>query len=183
VIRVSGDGRNVFYVNRLRLVLGEVSASRLTRLLTVVILWLRIVVIQGVAMSSSIRRSPRPLSPAQREIMEILWDRGELTAAMVRQVLSEDRQLARNTVRTMLQRMEEKGWLKHRSEGRTFLFSPAVPRAVTIGQRVLELVESLCGGSPEALMTALLEHRGLTTEETKRIREMLDSAEPHKDRS
>jgi BlaI family penicillinase repressor len=134
-------------------------------------------------MSPSPRKSPRPLSPAQREIMEILWDRGELTATMVRQALPEDRQLARNTVRTMLQRMEEKGWLKHRAEGRTFFYSPAVPRAVTIGQRVLELLDSLCGGSPETLMTALLEQRELTKEEAKRIKEMLDSAESHEDPS
>ena len=126
-------------------------------------------------MSTRPENSPRPLSPAQREIMEILWGQGELSAAMVREALPEQRRLARNTVRTMLDRMEEKGWITHRTEGRTFYYSPTLPRTATVGQRVVELVDSLCGGSPETLMTALLEHRGLTQEETDRIRKMLDS--------
>ena len=126
------------------------------------------------------RRSQKtlpPLSPAQREIMEILWDRGELSAAEVRRSLSDRRKLARNTVRTMLERMEAKGWLKHRAEGRTFYYSPALPRTVGVGHRLLELVDTLCGGSAETLMTALLECRGLTKEEAKRIRTMLDTVE------
>ncbi|MHC4402096.1 MAG: BlaI/MecI/CopY family transcriptional regulator [Planctomycetota bacterium] len=126
------------------------------------------------------KKSLPPLSPAQREVMEILWERGELTAAQVRAALSEHRELARNTVRTMLDRMERKGWLKHRAEGRTFYYAPVYPRTLTIGQRVLDLVDTVCGGSPETLMTALLEYRGVTKEEAKRIRAMLDSIESTK---
>ncbi|NQT14353.1 MAG: BlaI/MecI/CopY family transcriptional regulator [Planctomycetes bacterium] len=128
-------------------------------------------------MSRRREKTPRPLSPAQREVMEILWDHGELSATEVRRSLSGRRELARNTVRTMLERMEAKGWLKHRTEGRTFYYSPALPHTVTVGQRVLEVVDTLCGGSAETLMTALLEYRGLTKDEAKRIRAMLDTVE------
>jgi predicted transcriptional regulator len=69
-----------------------------------------------------------PLSPAQQEIMEIVWDKGEVAAVEVRQLLARGRVLARETVRTTLERMEEKGWLKHRVVGRTFFYSAAVPR-------------------------------------------------------
>ena len=120
------------------------------------------------------------LSQSQREIMEIVWERGEVSAIDVREILSEKRDLAKNTVRTLLERMEGKGWLKHREDGRTFVYSAAQPREASIGQKVLEVVEHVCGGSPEELMTALLDYRGLTAQELKRIRAMLDEAKASK---
>jgi predicted transcriptional regulator len=116
------------------------------------------------------------LSQSQREIMEIVWDCGEVSAIEVRDILSKNRDLAKNTVRTLLDRMEEKGWLKHREDGRTYLYSAAQPREASIGQKVLEVVEHVCGGSPEELVTALLDYRGLSPQELKRIRTMLDEA-------
>lgn len=117
------------------------------------------------------------LSPAQREIMVILLDRGEATAQEVRQVLSLTRKVARNTVRTLLERMEDKGWLKHRVEGRTFFYSAARPRNDAIGRKVREIVDTVCGGSPERLVAALLDYRGLRTDELQRIRQLLDEAQ------
>jgi predicted transcriptional regulator len=122
------------------------------------------------------------LSPAQREIMEIVWQRGEVTANEVRRALSRTREVARNTVRTLLERMEDKGWLEHRAEGRTFLYRAARPRHDTIGQKVREIVETVCGGSPETLVSALLDYRGLRPEELKRIRQLLDDAEAERGR-
>jgi BlaI family penicillinase repressor len=72
--------------------------------------------------------------------------------------------------------MEEKGWLTHREVGRAHRYAPAVPREATIGNKVIELIDTLCGGSPEALMSALLDHRGLSDAEAGRIRTMLDAA-------
>jgi len=115
------------------------------------------------------------LSVAQLEIMEIIWQRGEASARELREILSETREVARNTVRTLLERMEEKGWLVHREEGRTFLYSAARPREATVGQKVIEVIDQVCGGSPDALMTAILDYRGLTPAELKRIRNMLDN--------
>jgi predicted transcriptional regulator len=123
------------------------------------------------------RRSELPeLTPAQGEIMDIVWERGEVSASEVRRVLSRRRQVARNTVRTLLERLEEKGWIRHREEGRTFLYSAAQPRQATIGQKVQAIVETICGGSAEALVTALLDYRGLNSGELERIRQMLARA-------
>jgi predicted transcriptional regulator len=116
------------------------------------------------------------LSTAQREIMEVIWERGEISAREMREALSQTREVARNTVRTLLERMEEKGWLVHREQGRTFLYSAARPREETVGQKVIEVIDQVCGGSPEALMTAILDYRGLTPSELKRIRSLLDVA-------
>jgi BlaI family transcriptional regulator, penicillinase repressor len=122
------------------------------------------------------RRELPELTPAQVEIMEIIWDCGEVSASEVRRILSRTRKVARNTVRTLLERMEEKGWIRHREEGRTFLYMAAQPREATIGQKVQEVVETVCGGSAEALVTALLDYRGLNAGELMRIRQMLAKA-------
>ena len=128
------------------------------------------------------RRALPGLSQSQREIMEIVWDRGEVSAVDVREILSVKRDLAKNTVRTLLERMEVKGWLKHRENGRTYLYSAAQPREASIGQKVREIVETVCGGSPETLVTALLDYRGLRADELKRIRQLLDQAQAGKGR-
>ena len=120
----------------------------------------------------------RELSPAQRRIMEIVWRRPGISANEVRRELAATgRKVARNTARTLLQRMEDKGWLTHVEQDRTFLYSPACPRSETIGRKVREILETLCGGSPETLITALLDYRGLRQDELKRIRAMLDREE------
>ena len=120
---------------------------------------------------------PAPLTAAQREIMELVWERGEVTVSAVRDALSGRRDLARNTVQTMMVRLEEKGWLRHREDGRTFVYSANKPRAVSLGARVAQMVDRLFAGSPEEMVTALLEYRGLTAGEAERIRQMIERAE------
>jgi BlaI family transcriptional regulator, penicillinase repressor len=126
------------------------------------------------------RLPDEPLSHAQKEIMEIVWEKGEVAAIEVRELLADGRELARETVRTMLERMEDKGWLKHRVVGRTFFYSAAVSRDATAGQKVIELIDTVCGGSPERLMTALLDYRGLSAEEAARIEALIKQARESK---
>jgi len=121
-------------------------------------------------------KNKTPLSRAQREIMEIIWDMDEAGVLEVTRVLNKQRPVARNTVRTLMERMKDKGWLTHRVEGRSYLYSATVPREESLGQRVMDMVDKACGGDPEKLMLALVKYRGLSDEETKRIRKMLDQA-------
>jgi predicted transcriptional regulator len=118
-----------------------------------------------------------PLTDSQREIMEVIWQRGEATVSDVREALSAHREVARNTVQTMIVRLEERGWLTHREEGRTFIYRASVPRAASLGARVAQMVDRLFAGSPEEMVTALIEYRGLSPDEAARIRAMIDAAE------
>jgi BlaI family transcriptional regulator, penicillinase repressor len=122
------------------------------------------------------RRTLRELSPAQHQIMNCIWEHGELSVSGVLAVLAPRRKVARNTVRTLLARMEEKGWLKHREEGRTFLYSAAKPKQTTVGEKIADVMERLCGGSLETLMAALIDFRELSDDELGRIRRMVDQA-------
>jgi len=119
-----------------------------------------------------------PLTKAQREIMEIVWAQGEVTVTEVRDTLKKrKRELARNTVMTVMVRLEERGWLQHREQGRTFVYSAARPKTVSLGAKVSQMVDRLFAGSPEDLVNALIEYRGLSNDETERIREMIEQAE------
>lgn len=118
-----------------------------------------------------------PLTDAQREIMEIVWEHEEVTVSEVRDILAKRRELARNTVQTMIVRLEEKGWLKHREEGRTFVYSAKRPRTMSLGAKVSQMVDRLFAGSPEEMVTALLKYRGLSPDEAERIRAMIGEAE------
>ncbi|MEM7473435.1 MAG: BlaI/MecI/CopY family transcriptional regulator [Planctomycetota bacterium] len=116
------------------------------------------------------------LSEKQREIMEVVWELGEASVFEVRDELAKQRDVARNTVRTMMERLEERGWLTHRVIGRTHFYSALVDRHDNLGQRVVDVVDKVCGGSPENLMSALLEFRGLSSEEIARIEKILKEA-------
>ena len=116
------------------------------------------------------------LSEAQLEIMHVVWDGGEVTVTDVWNVLARRRPVARNTVLTLMDRLEKKGWLRRRADGAAHYYTAAVPRAATLGQVVHRLVDAAFAGSAEALVLALLEGRGVSDEEARRIRQLIDKA-------
>ena len=121
-----------------------------------------------------------PLSDTQLEIMNVVWERGEATVAQVWKTLAARRKVARNTVQTLLTRLEEKGWLQHRREGNAFFYSAAVPREATRKHLVERLLDTAFEGSTEGLVMALLSQRGVSKDEADRIRALIDEAEKHK---
>ena len=123
------------------------------------------------------KSDPGPLTRAQRDIMEVVWAAGEVTVTEVRDALAKKRELARNTIQTMMVRLDERGWLQHREQGRTFIYSAARPKIVSLGAKVSQMVDRLFAGSPENLVNALIEYRGLSTDESQRIRDMIEQAD------
>ncbi len=118
-----------------------------------------------------------PLSEAQMDIMAAVWDRGEVTVADVWKAVTARRRVARSTVLTMITRLVEKGWLCCDQEGHAFRYRAAVPREATLGTVVRRLVDTAFGGSAEGLVMALLHGRGVSKEEARRIKKMIDRAE------
>jgi len=126
-------------------------------------------------MAKSDRQLPA-LSPAQLEIMHVVWEGGEVTVTDAWSVLAQRRPVARNTILTLMDRLEKKGWLKRRADGQTHYYTAAVPRASTLGGVVHRLVDAAFAGSAEALVLALLEGRGVSAAEARRIRQLIDNA-------
>ena len=117
-----------------------------------------------------------PLSDGQVEMMNVIWDRGEVTVGEVWETLSGRRGVSRNTVQTTMTRLEEKGWLKHRTVGQTFIYQAAQPRSSALGQMVARLVDNAFDGSAEGLVMALLQGRGVSASEARRIQKMIKDA-------
>jgi predicted transcriptional regulator len=118
------------------------------------------------------RKTP-PISKAQREIMEIVWQRGEVGVGQVWRTLAARRPVTRNTVLTVITRLAAKGWLVPRREGNAFRYTAAFPKETARADEVRRLVDTVFDGSAEGLVMTLLECGGLTPQESKRIREMI----------
>ncbi len=125
-------------------------------------------------------RKPPRLSEAQLEIMNIVWDMGEAIVADVWNKLSARRPIARNTVQTTMTRLEEKGWLSHKTDGKTFRYSAAFTRASALRRAVSRLADTAFGGSTEDLVIALLDGRTISKNEAGRIRAIIKKAEEKK---
>lgn len=120
------------------------------------------------------------LSDAQLEIMNVVWDQGECSVAAVWKVLHERRGISRNTVHTLIVRLEEKGWLSHREDAGAFLYRATISRERTQRQTVLKLVQTVFNGSTEGLVLALLGSGTLSKGEAARIRQLIDNAKSRK---
>jgi len=110
--------------------------------------------------------SPSDLGNLERQVMQLVWTRGPLTAETVREHLN--RPLKESTVRTVLHRLEEKGYLTHTVENRTFIYQAVEARQKVAAKAVQRIVDWFCNGSVEELLvgmvdTAVLDARQLQT--------------------
>ncbi len=113
------------------------------------------------------------LGDLQHAIMAVLWERGEATAAAVHEALREERGLAPTTIATMLRKMEDKGVVAHRAEGRQFVYRPTVSEELVRRSMVGELVERLFGGDPKALVAHLVSEHEIAPAELAELRRRL----------
>jgi predicted transcriptional regulator len=123
------------------------------------------------------KRELPPLSEGQLEIMNVVWDRGEATVGEVWKSLCESRPVSRNTVSTIMTRLEEKGWLRQRNRGAAFSYSAAHSREKVLPTLVRRLVDGAFRGSAAGLVLALVEGGRLSADEIERIKAMLEKAE------
>lgn len=121
-----------------------------------------------------------PLSEVQHEVMGVVWDLGRCSASDVWKVLEERRGVSRNTVHTLLVRLEEKGWLTRDTEDGNVLFSAAVSRESTQQQCVRRLIDTVFDGSAEGLVLTLLNQSNLSAAEAARIRKLISQAKGKK---
>ena len=117
------------------------------------------------------------LTAAQLEIMDLFWREGELGVAQVWKQLAEERDVARNTVQTMLSRLADKGWLSVRTQGNACYYRAARPRKSALRKMVIALLDSAFSGSASGLVMTVLENHKLSPEEAKRIRQLIDRAQ------
>src|SRR5262245_29946651 len=116
-----------------------------------------------------------PLSDTQLEIMNVIWQRGEASVSDVWKTLAERRPVARNTIHTLIVRLEEKGWLTHRQDG-GFLYAATVSREDAQRQTVQRLIDTVFAGSAEGLVLTLLGSGAVSKSELEQIRRRIETA-------
>jgi BlaI family penicillinase repressor len=125
--------------------------------------------------------SRHTLGDLQHAIMRVLWSSGEATTAEVHDALYGERGLAPTTIATMLRKMEDKGVVDHRVDGRHFVYRATVSEDEVRSSMVGELLERLFAGDPAALVSHLVTDRGMDEAELENLRTLLDAAESGKD--
>ena len=119
-------------------------------------------------------RRSKVLTEVELELMEIIWEQGESTAASVRKALSSTRQSARTTVRTMLEILERKGYLRHRAEGRIHVYEPVIDREEGTRRMIRYLADRISGGSTSLLVQHILKVEQMSGEELNQIKHWVE---------
>ena len=116
--------------------------------------------------------------PTEREleILKILWNRGAATVRDVYEEMSRTSPLVQNTVQSFLRTMEKKGLVDHRTEGRTFIYSPRVRRDEAAQGLVSRLLQKVFDGAMDQLVQSALALRPVTPEELARLESMISEA-------
>jgi BlaI family transcriptional regulator, penicillinase repressor len=121
------------------------------------------------------------LGELQLAIMRVLWQEGEATVATVHAALRDQGDRALTTIATMLKKMEAKGVVTHRTDGRQFVFRPTVTEAAVKRTMVRDLTSSLFAGDVAALVTHLIDQEGIDPDELAELRAKIAEREAQED--
>jgi len=113
--------------------------------------------------------SARPLTDLQQAILEFIWSHGPVTAEQVREALLPGRRLKDPTVRTLLRRLEARGYLTHRLQGKVFLYQAAVRRHSLGARAVRHIIDRFWQGSAEQFLVGMVDEKVLSIAEIERL--------------
>ncbi len=116
-----------------------------------------------------------PLANSELAVINLLWQNDRLTARQIREQLYPDATKTQHgTVQKLLQRLEEKGYVKRDRSLAVHLFSAVISRQTYAGQQLESLADKLTAGSFAPLITHLVEAKKISRDEINRIRAILD---------
>jgi len=114
------------------------------------------------------------LGELEREVMQLVWAQGSITAEEAREQLG--RKLKESTVRTVLRRLEDKGFVKHTVQGRAYHFVPTEARGAVAAKAVQRVVDWFCDGSLEEVLTGMVENASLSPRQLQALSEEIATA-------
>ncbi len=117
------------------------------------------------------------LTELQLAILHILWESGEATTQQVHAAMAEVRGLALTTVATLLSRLEKRGVLSHRKEGRQYVYWALVTEKEVRHSKVRELTASLFEGDPSALVRHLVRAHDVDRDQLERLVDIIEEAD------
>jgi BlaI family transcriptional regulator, penicillinase repressor len=122
------------------------------------------------------KKELRAMSPAETEILRLVWQLGAATVQQIQEALQGNRKVAYKTVQTLLRRLEGKGYLIHKAKGKAHIFCPAVKREAVVKRTVLEFLDRLFGGDPKPLMQFLAREGRIGSEDIEELKKLIDES-------
>jgi BlaI family transcriptional regulator, penicillinase repressor len=120
---------------------------------------------------------PKPgrasLSGLENKVMRVVWQQGQATAELVRASLAESGDIKDSTVRTILRRLEQKGYVSHETEGRTYVYRPTVAQRNVAADAVRGIIQRLCNGSVEDLLMGMVDRELVSSDTLQRLAERI----------
>jgi len=105
--------------------------------------------------------------------MQAVWSAGTATVEAVHQVVSRNRDLKEATTRTLLRRLEQKGYLTHESDGRAYVYQAVEPARNLAARAVRQIIDRLCQGSVEELVTGMVDAKVLDKTEIEKLEKLV----------
>lgn len=110
-----------------------------------------------------------PLTDLQQAILDAIWTAGHATAEDLRAALRPRYTLKDSTMRTLLRRLESRGYLSHRRDGKVFVYRAAIaPRSVA-ARAVRAIIDRFCAGSAEQFLAGMVDERVVTAAEVQKL--------------
>jgi predicted transcriptional regulator len=119
------------------------------------------------------------LAKSELEVAQLVWQLGQATVRQVQEAMPAERGIDFKTVQTYLRRLEAKGYVKSRREGRAKIYTARVQPQQVVREVISNLVHRLFGGETLPLFQHLIEDRGLNEDEIQQLRAMIDRVEKH----
>jgi len=118
------------------------------------------------------------LGNLERQIMQLMWSNPPLTADAVRELLAKRsaQRLKDSTVRTVLRRLEQKGFVAHTVEGRTFVYRATEPRGQVAAKAVKQIVDWFCNGSLDEVLVGMADSEMLNRRQLQMLVDRIEKA-------
>jgi BlaI family penicillinase repressor len=113
--------------------------------------------------------STHPLTELQQAILDVIWEAGSATAEQVREALLPKHPLKDSSVRTLLRRLEGRGYLKHRLDGKIFVYQAVLPSRSVAARAVEHIIQRFCSGSVEQFLVGMVDEKVLPIDEIRRL--------------
>ena len=115
------------------------------------------------------------LGKLQRAVIEVVWDLGEASVHQVRKRLGRKKKLAYTTILTAMQKLEKAGWLRHRTQGKSYIYLPTRTREEASDKSVRKFAERMFDGDALLMFQHLMRQSKLSDEELRELRKMIDA--------
>jgi BlaI family transcriptional regulator, penicillinase repressor len=120
-------------------------------------------------MTNTKQSKPKNLGDVEQAVMDYVWTSGPCTSEQCREALAATRPMKESTIRTVLRRLEEKGYVRHEVNGRTFVYRAAEGRQNVAVRAVKSIIDRFCGGSAEQLVIGMVDNEVLDRKQLEQL--------------